>query len=69
MRNKKKKFYSYGCEIGLTYHELTNAYVCSIMVYRHPIRVVEQGNYHVIVYYVYSGVQHPMVWCIGTQSG
>ena len=27
----------------------------------HPIRVVEQGNYHVIVYHVYSGVQHPMI--------
>ena len=27
----------------------------------HPIRVVEQGNYHVIVYHVYPGVQHPMI--------
>ena len=27
----------------------------------HPIRVVEQGYYHVIVYHVYSGVQHPMI--------
>ena len=25
------------------------------------IRVEEQGNYHVIVYYVYSGVQHHMI--------
>ena len=29
----------------------------------HPIRVVEQGNYHVRVYQVYSGEQHPMI-CI-----
>ena len=27
----------------------------------HPIRVEEEGNYHVIVYHVYSGVQHPMI--------
>ena len=27
----------------------------------HPIRVVEQGNYHVIVHHVYSGVQNPMI--------
>ena len=26
-----------------------------------PFMVVEQGNYHVIVYHVYSGVQHPMI--------
>ena len=26
-----------------------------------PIRVVEQGNYQVIVYHMYSGVQHPMI--------
>ena len=31
------------------------------MVTRHPIRVVEQGNYHVIVYHVYSGVQYSMI--------
>ena len=29
--------------------------------YSHPIRVEEQGNYHGIVYHVYSGVPHPMV--------
>ena len=28
--------------------------------YIHPIRVVKQINYHVIVYHVYSEVQHPM---------
>ena len=27
----------------------------------HQIRVVEQGNYHVIVYHVFSGVQHPLI--------
>ena len=27
----------------------------------HSIRVAEQGNYHVIVYHVYSGEQHPMI--------
>ena len=27
----------------------------------HPIRVVEQGNYHVIVVIGCSGVQHPMI--------
>ena len=27
----------------------------------HPIRVVEQGDYHVIVVTEYSGVQHPMI--------
>ena len=27
----------------------------------HPISVVDHGNYHVIVYYVYSGVQHLMI--------
>ena len=27
----------------------------------HPIRVIEQGNYHVIVVTEYSGVQHPMI--------
>ena len=33
----------------------------NVSVLRHPIRVVERGNYHVIVYHVYSGVQHPMI--------
>ena len=32
-----------------------------ICVTFHPIRVVEEGNYHVIVCNVYSGVQHPMI--------
>ena len=27
----------------------------------HPIRVVKQGNYHVIVVTECSGVQHPMI--------
>ena len=27
----------------------------------HPIRVVEQGNYHAIVVTEYCGVQHPMM--------
>ena len=33
---------------------------CSDWVTFHPVRV-EQGNYHVNVYHVYSGVQHPMI--------
>ena len=35
-------------------------YFCTSLL-THPIRVVEQGNYHVIVYHVYSGVQYPMI--------
>ena len=27
----------------------------------HPIRVLEQGNYHGIVYHEYSGVQLPII--------
>ena len=27
----------------------------------HPIRLVEQGDYHVIVLTKYSGVQHPTI--------
>ena len=41
------------------FHELTILYHNHLA--NHPIRVVEQGNYHVIVVTKCSGVQHPMI--------
>ena len=38
-----------------------NIYFLAKMLTYNPIRVVEQGNYHVIVVTECSGVQHPMI--------
>ena len=35
--------------------------ICYKKLLGHPIRVAEQGNYHVIVLIEYPGVQHPMI--------
>ena len=41
--------------------KLMSRFVCILFLRKQPIRVVEQGYYHVIVNHVYSGVQHPMI--------
>ena len=48
-KSRQRKWHNtmgpWGCMVGLV----------------HPIRLVEQGYYHVTVYHVYSGVQHPII--------
>ena len=47
------------------WHSLNLSFYPGIYIYitkwLQPIRVVEQGNYHVIVFTQCSGVQHPMI--------
>ena len=64
--NKKGNIYTYNIFIRRinfhTFHKMKKKSLMNISsCLHHPIRVVEQGNYHVIVYLVYSGVQHPLI--------